>query len=123
VSTKYVHWVAYPVLILIILWLFASSIEPAIHLDDMQQAQKLDEDSFADLLRYIAVNSACDKSPQQLAAAMGPGFAISSSHPNHKGTVVEHLAFVAKYEGGRLVGVEDVDHGSVAVCTDKRPTQ
>ena len=120
-STKYVHWVAYPALILVIVWLFAASLEPAIHLDHMQQAAELNRRTTDSLLRYISVNSACDKTPEQLARAMGKDYQVIDGSPEHKGPAVAQEAFLAKYDGKQLVGVEIVNEGSVAVCN--RPSQ
>jgi hypothetical protein len=97
---KYVHWVAYPTLILIIVGLFASSIEPAIRLDHMQQAQLDDQRAIGDLLRYISVNSNCDTTPQQLSRSMGKGYDLI--HSDKGNPEVAHLAFRAKYEGNSL---------------------
>jgi hypothetical protein len=118
---KYVHWVAYPTLILIIVWLFAGSLEPAIRLDHMQQAQLDDQRAISDLLRYISVNSNCDTTPQQLSSSMGKGYDLT--HSDKGNPEVAHLAFRAKYEGKRLMAIEVVDSGRVAVCSDKRSVQ
>jgi hypothetical protein len=116
---KYVHWVAYPALILIILFFGYWSLDQAIHLDHMGQVQLNDRRSIQDLLRYIAVNSACDKTPDQLASAMGKDFEVIEGSPEHNGPAVAHLAFLAKYEGKQLTGVEVVNQSSVAVCSNR----
>ena len=64
---KYVHWVAYPILILIIAFLAYSSLYQALELDGAQQSLVEDQSSIDDLLRYVSVNSNCDTTPQQLS--------------------------------------------------------
>ena len=121
---KYVHWIAYPALIAVILFLTYTTLEQAVWLDHLKQGSKSDDEAMADLLRYIEVNSDCDKSPQQLATAMGKEYeVIESSDLGPKGSAVAHLSFLAKYDDDQLVGVEDTNHGKVVVCSDKRAAQ
>ena len=54
---------------------------------------------------------------------MGKGYDLTENNPNHKGPAVAHLAFLAKYKGQQLVGIEVVDRGSVALCGRKRSIQ
>ena len=121
---KYVHWIAYPALIAVILFLAYTTLDQAVWLDHLKEGSKSDDEAMSDLLRYIEVNSDCDKSPQQLAAAMGKEYeVVESSILSPKGPAVAHSSFFAKYDGDQLVGVEDTNHGSVSVCTEKRATQ
>jgi hypothetical protein len=115
-ASKYVHWVAYPVLILIIAWLLVWSVENAIRLDGMEQSAMDDQRSINDLLRYISVNSDCYTSPQQLSARMGKGYDLIGND-----TQVARLAFLATYQGNRLSTVQIVGRGKVAVCGVERP--
>jgi hypothetical protein len=111
---KYVHWIAYPILAAVILFLTYAVVDQAVWLDDMKQGSKTNRETIDALLRFISVDSPCDKSPQQLAAAMGKVDLVDDRG-------VSHGAFFAKYQGSQLVRVEDINHGGVAVCTDRRP--
>ena len=113
---KYVHWIAYPVLIAVILFLAYATVDQAAWLDDMKEGSRSNLETIDALLRFISVDSPCDKTPQQLASAMGNEYL-------QKEDGVARGAFLAKYEGNQLVGVEDINHGSVAVCTEKRASQ
>ena len=115
---RYVNWVAYPALILIIAYLAYVTVDQALHLDGMEQSAQDDQRSIDDLLRYISVNSDCDTSPQQLSAKMGKDYGLIGNN-----TQVAHLAFVATYQGDRLSTVQIVDKGRVAVCDGKRPAR
>ena len=111
---KYVHWIAYPVLIAVILFLAYTTVDQAVWLDDMQEGSRSNLETNDALLRFISVESPCDKTPQQLAAAMGKHDYLV----NDRG--VAYDSFLAKYEGNQLVSVEDINRSSVSVCTDRR---
>jgi len=107
---RYVHWVAYPVLIAIILYLTYAVVDQAVWLDDMQEGSRSDSETIDALLRFVSVDSPCDKTPKQLASAMGKlDYVVGND-------VVAYGAFQATYEGSHLVSVEDVNNGKVAVC-------
>ncbi len=111
---KNVHFVAYAMLTAATVFLGYSTIDRSAELDDMRQAASGDRQAINDLLRYASVNSNCDTQPSQLSAAMGRGYDLIE---NDKGNPeVAHLAFRAEYEGNRLVGIEVVNRGTVAVC-------
>ena len=110
---KYIHWIAYPALIAVIIWLGYGVLDQAVWLDDMKSGSKFSQEINEDLLRFVSIRSPCDKSPKQLMAAMG----VKENDYVATDTEVAHGGFRASYKNGRLVSIAADDMGrSAAVC-------
>ena len=116
---KYIHWIAYPSLIAVILFLGYNVVDQAVWLDDMKEGSRTYQAINEDLLRFVSVRSPCDKSPKQLAAAMeskGNVYLVTDGGVGHDG-------FRAIYENGQLVSIAGAMGGSATVCDNVRATQ
>ena len=105
------------------LYLGYASMDLALWNDDLREGSRMNVETIDDLVAYVSIDTPCNLTPQQLAEALNAGrtdqldrFAVLENGEDP--VEVVHAGFRAKFSGGQLQTVGDINHGEVSVCKE-----